>query len=217
MRKPPPPRLPRTTLVRGRRTAPKNAIIFSVPQKRDWVGLFGTLTSTITAVVALFVAVVVAGTGNIRDIPKIPSVLRETLSKASARWTLDRQLTGKWYGRAAGDGKDTPPLLLIEMQTDEGKSGGMMTSRASIPWHLTQYTDFVGEDHGEYLKLEFWSFIGGERVTLAKARVRIGPVGPEDCPTICEGKPDVDFDHLEMHIDWQAKNSLPADLILVRQ
>jgi hypothetical protein len=102
--------------------------------------------------------------------------------------------------------------MVFEMRTREGQSGALMTTLASIPWSRSQFTDVQVQAKGEFLQLEFWGFVLGERKTFARSRIRILP---EPCPSVCEDRP-VDFDNLTLETYWQSIPVLPQTLQLIK-
>lgn len=209
MRRPVPSRPVRGQLRRNRRF-PTTEQAEMGKSKRDWLAIFGNMASVITSIL---VAIVVAGPDNVRNIPQIPSVAYNTLSGAIERWRLDKKLTGKWTAKIPARPGAPAYKMILEMETNGGETGGMMTTPASVPWSNSQYADFNGKATGEFIELEFWGFVLGERRTFARSRIRILP---EPCSSVCEDKP-IDYDHLSMETYWQSSSVLPETIELVRE
>lgn len=196
------PSLPIRVQLRRNRKTIKVAPALIVQSKRDWIAIIGSMASVITSIL---VAVVVAGPDNVRNIPKIPSVAYDTLQEALASKRLDWELTGKWTANVPARLGVPAYKMILEMQTSDGASRGMMTTPASIPWSRSQFTDFEGKKNGEFVELEFWGFVFGERKSFAKSRIRIFP---EPCPSVCEDQ-SIDYARLTMETYWQSSVVLP--------
>jgi hypothetical protein len=207
VRRIPPPRLARVQLRRNVKP-PKAGSPIQKPA-RNWLSTLGNLATLVTSIL---VAVIVAGPDNVRNIPKIPTIAYQTYVDAMARRMHDNELTGKWAAKIPAREGVPAFKMILELSTKDGTSTGMMTTLATIPWSRSEFTDFVTTAKGEFLELEFWGFIRGERKTFAKSRIRISP---EPCPGICEEQ-KIDFDNLTLETYWQAAPILPPSLSLRR-
>lgn len=208
MRRAPPPRMAKSQLRRNTKLRPREPLVQR--PSRDWVSTMGSLATVVTSIL---VAVVVAGPENVRNIPKIPAVAYETYNDVMAKRRRDHDLTGKWVAKVP-EREGAPAFKMIfELATNDGATSGMMTTPATVPWSNSEFTDFEAAAKGEFLEIEFWGFILGNRKTFAKSRIRIVP---ETCPTICEEEPKIDFDNLTLETYWQVKPVLPPTLLLKR-
>lgn len=208
MRRLPPPRVVRVQLRRNRKQQRMEPIASDTP-KRDWFAVLGNVATVITTIL---VAVVVAGPENVRNIPKIPTVVHATFNEFLAQREFDKNLTGTWTSKIPERPGVPAFKMILEMETQEGQSGAMMTTPASIPWSRSEFTDIEVIAKGEFLELEFWGFVLGERKTFAKSRIRIFP---EPCPSVCENT-SIDFTNLTMETYWQSIPVLPKTLQLTK-
>jgi hypothetical protein len=158
----------------------------------------------------LLITVILAGKGNISDIPEIPGQLYQMSGNAWSKWRLERALTGTWTtSTARTQANTTIPGIALDLAVSNGKVDGTIASSGFRKWGSIYPTALItGAIEGQYLKLTVFDFIEGNRTIFARLKIRIMPEEPSP-DHIAQTPEPMDYTHLAVEVEWQKAEVLP--------
>ncbi|PTR15070.1 hypothetical protein C8R31_10497 [Nitrosospira sp. Nsp2] len=177
----------------------------------------------IVAGLPVVTAIFIAGPDAIRNFPKVPGAISETVKSVLYQSWLDKQLTGKWSDNAHGNAGPPPPnSLTIELWVNDGTVDGLISSSYVGKWKPSDlpvgipayYTALLrGEIEGNSLKVEVYDFVDAKIVKFADIAIWYGE---EDLGDFGASTPDDNIQQLRVETKWQLSPALPESLTLTR-